>query len=132
MAAVSERARSDAWTDEDDAKLNAIVLRHIRNGSTRLAAFGDAAWTLHRTAAACGFRWNGRNRSRCADEVNEAERERLAVTGKPKGQKGKRVPTLLWDGKDEFTLERLIRALHDFERRYRGLLDETKQGGGEA
>ncbi len=50
--------RQDAWSHEDDLLLADTVLRHIREGSTQLAAFEEVAEALSRTSAACGFRWN--------------------------------------------------------------------------
>ncbi len=50
--------RQDAWSAEDDAKLASVVLRHIREGSTQLAAFEESGELLGRTSAACGYRWN--------------------------------------------------------------------------
>lgn len=51
-------SRQDAWSADDDIMLAEIVLRHVREGSTQLSAFQEAAEKLSRTAAACGFRWN--------------------------------------------------------------------------
>ncbi|SDG94726.1 prespore-specific regulator [Alteribacillus persepolensis] len=50
--------RQDAWSADEDIMLAEIVLRHVREGSTQLAAFQEAGEKLSRTAAACGFRWN--------------------------------------------------------------------------
>ena len=50
--------RQDAWTNDEDLILAEVVLRHIREGSTQLAAFEEVAEKLNRTPAACGFRWN--------------------------------------------------------------------------
>lgn len=51
-------SRQDAWSADEDIMLAEIVLRHVREGSTQLAAFQEAGEKLSRTAAACGFRWN--------------------------------------------------------------------------
>ncbi len=53
-----EAARQDAWNEDEDLILAEVVLRHIREGSTQLAAFEEVGEKLKRTAAACGFRWN--------------------------------------------------------------------------
>ena len=50
--------RQDAWTEDDDLLLAEVTLRHIREGSTQLAAFEEVGEKLGRTPAACGFRWN--------------------------------------------------------------------------
>jgi prespore-specific regulator len=71
--------RSDAWTQEDDDKLSAIVLNHIRSGSTQLRAFEEAANELGRTAAACGYRWNGVLRKDLRAEIEAAKQERKAA-----------------------------------------------------
>jgi prespore-specific regulator len=71
--------RSDAWTQQDDDKLSSIVLNHIRTGSTQLRAFEEAANELGRTAAACGYRWNGVLRKDLRAEIEAAKRERKAA-----------------------------------------------------
>ncbi|MCL6517119.1 RsfA family transcriptional regulator [Alicyclobacillus sp.] len=71
--------RSDAWTPEDDERLAAIVLEHIRTGSTQLRAFDQAATELGRTAAACGYRWNGVLRKNLREEIEAAKQERKAA-----------------------------------------------------
>ncbi|SFU91615.1 RsfA family transcriptional regulator [Alicyclobacillus macrosporangiidus] len=71
--------RSDAWTPEDDERLAAIVLQHIRTGSTQLRAFDQAAAELGRTAAACGYRWNGVLRKHRREEIEAAKQERKAA-----------------------------------------------------
>ncbi|MGB3889984.1 MAG: RsfA family transcriptional regulator, partial [Priestia megaterium] len=49
-------SRQDAWTHDEDLLLAEIVLRHIREGGTQLAAFEEVGKKLTRTSAACGFR----------------------------------------------------------------------------
>jgi prespore-specific regulator len=71
--------RSDAWTPEDDERLATLVLHHIRTGSTQLRAFEEAANTLGRTAAACGYRWNGVVRKHYREQIDQAKKERKAV-----------------------------------------------------
>ena len=68
--------RSDAWTPEDDTRLAEIVLHHIRTGSTQLRAFEEAANELGRTAAACGYRWNGVVRKDRRDDIEQAKQDR--------------------------------------------------------
>lgn len=48
-------SRQDAWTHDEDLLLAEIVLRHIREGGTQLAAFEEVGKKLTRTSAACGF-----------------------------------------------------------------------------
>lgn len=68
--------RQDAWGVDDDEKLAELVLRHIRDGSTQLAAFEESAELLGRTAAACGYRWNACVRKRFADAIDKAKAKR--------------------------------------------------------
>jgi prespore-specific regulator len=68
--------RSDAWTPDDDTRLASIVLEHIQTGSTQLRAFEQAANELGRTAAACGYRWNGVVRRHYRGEIEQAKLER--------------------------------------------------------
>ncbi|RIV24264.1 RsfA family transcriptional regulator [Alicyclobacillaceae bacterium I2511] len=68
--------RSDAWTPADDERLTSLVLQHIRRGSTQLRAFDAAAAELGRTAAACGYRWNGVLRKQKQTEIENAKQER--------------------------------------------------------
>ncbi len=68
--------RQDAWTTEDDTKLADIILRHIREGSTQLAAFEEGAQTLKRTPAACGYRWNACVRKQFLEAIDFAKLER--------------------------------------------------------
>lgn|SRR5690625_1312984 len=70
------RARQDAWTEEEDVLLAEIVLSHIRNGQTQLEAFKQAGEKLSRTAAACGFRWNATIRKNHEQEINSARNKR--------------------------------------------------------
>ncbi|GAF14615.1 prespore specific transcriptional activator RsfA [Bacillus sp. JCM 19045] len=71
--------RQDAWSHEDDLLLAETVLRHIREGSTQLAAFEEVAEALVRTSAACGFRWNSTIRKKYEAEVNLAKKKRTAI-----------------------------------------------------
>jgi prespore-specific regulator len=68
--------RQDAWTAEDDVRLAEIVLAHIRDGSTQLAAFEEAAEQLGRTPAASGYRWNACVRKQYMDAIDLAKLER--------------------------------------------------------
>jgi prespore-specific regulator len=72
MAAV----RQDAWTPEDDRILAEVTLRHIREGSTQLAAFEEVGERIGRTSAACGFRWNSCVRKRYEEEIQLAKQQR--------------------------------------------------------
>lgn len=77
--------RQDAWTDDEDLLLAETVLRHIREGSTQLAAFEEVGKTLSRTPAACGFRWNSLIRKRYENAINLAKKQRKELSKKNKG-----------------------------------------------
>jgi prespore-specific regulator len=70
--------RQDAWTDEDDLMLAEVTLRHIREGSTQLAAFEEVGERIGRTGAACGFRWNScvRKKYEAAIQIAKAQRQK--------------------------------------------------------
>ncbi|WP_426447739.1 RsfA family transcriptional regulator [Paenibacillus sp. S-38] len=70
--------RQDAWSEEDDLILAEVTLRHIREGSTQLAAFEEVGEKIGRTAAACGFRWNSfvRKKYEAAIGIAKAQRQK--------------------------------------------------------
>lgn len=68
--------RQDAWTNDEDLVLAEVALRHIREGSTQLAAFEEVGERLSRTAAACGFRWNSSIRKRYEAAIVIAKKQR--------------------------------------------------------
>lgn len=116
--------RSDAWTLEDDNRLAEIVLRHIREGSTQLNAFVEAANLLGRTPAACGYRWNGVVRRNYTDEIKQAKQEKKSMSAM-KGQFSRRrhwTPDL-----EDTTIDGIIRALKHHERLYYELLDRNRE-----
>ncbi|MFD2613181.1 hypothetical protein [Paenibacillus gansuensis] len=61
--------RKNIWSTEDDKQLTEIVFRYLRNRSTQLKAFEEAAELLGRTKAACGFRWNSFLRTQHAETL---------------------------------------------------------------
>lgn len=69
-------ARQDAWTPDDDLILAEVTLRHIREGSTQLAAFEEVGKRIGRTSAACGFRWNSCVRKRYEEAIALAKQQR--------------------------------------------------------
>ncbi|MCE5167820.1 RsfA family transcriptional regulator [Paenibacillus profundus] len=70
--------RQDAWTADDDLILAEVTLRHIREGSTQLAAFEEVGEKIGRTSAACGFRWNScvRKKYEAAIQLAKAQRQK--------------------------------------------------------
>jgi prespore-specific regulator len=116
--------RSDAWTAEDDHKLAEIVLRHIREGSTQLNAFVEAASLLGRTPAACGYRWNGVVRRYYETEIKEAKQEK-----KQRMQMNSQVPRRrVWpQDLEDSSLDGIIRALKQHERTYLSLVEQNRE-----
>jgi prespore-specific regulator len=68
--------RQDAWSEDDDLILAEVILRHIREGSTQLAAFEEVGQRIGRTSAACGFRWNSCVRKRYDEAISIAKQQR--------------------------------------------------------
>jgi RsfA family transcription factor len=63
------------WNQEDDLLLAEIVLKHIREGSTQLAAFEEVGEKLNRSSANCGFRWNGVVRHNYINAIEFAKKQ---------------------------------------------------------
>lgn len=74
--------RQDAWSSDEDLILAEVVLRHIREGSTQLAAFEEVAEKLKRTSAACGFRWNSTIRKKYTAAIELAKKQRKNMNAK--------------------------------------------------
>ncbi|KMY45099.1 hypothetical protein AC622_13385 [Bacillus sp. FJAT-27916] len=72
-------SRQDGWTEDEDAYLAEVVLRHIKEGSTQLKAFEEVGKGVSRTAAACGFRWNSFVRKQFKSEIEEAKKIRKGM-----------------------------------------------------
>ena len=51
-------------------------MRHIREGSTQLAAFDEVGEKIGRTGAACGFRWNSCVRKKYEEAIQLAKAQR--------------------------------------------------------
>lgn len=116
--------RSDAWTPDDDQKLAEIVLRHIREGSTQLNAFVEAANLLGRTPAACGYRWNGVVRRNYTEDIKQAKLEKKAHSS----LKGHFARRRAWYPELEDTsIEGIIRALKQHERLYYELQEQNRE-----
>ncbi|TCP30478.1 RsfA family transcription factor [Scopulibacillus darangshiensis] len=76
--------RQDAWSHDEDLLLAETVLRHIREGSTQLAAFEEVGQQLSRTSAACGFRWNSLVRKQYDSAIALAKKQRKTAQAKNK------------------------------------------------
>lgn len=95
------KPRQDSWTKDEDILLAEIVLRYIRKGKTQLEAFKEAANTLSRTAAACGFRWNATIRKQHLEAIHLAKQNRKQI----------RVSQLKKDPAEDVTLDTAILLL---------------------
>lgn len=116
--------RSDAWTPDDDRKLADIVLRHIREGSTQLNAFVEAANLLGRTPAACGYRWNGVVRRNYSDDIKQAKLDKKNHTS----LKGHFARRRVWYPElEDSSIEGIIRALKQHERLYYELQEQNRE-----
>lgn len=102
--------RQDAWTEEDDLMLAETTLRHIREGSTQLAAFDEVGEKIGRTGAACGFRWNSfvRKKHREAIQIAKAQRQKRSQLRKPAVRSNMRDDSMLANARD-------VAVLGDFE-----------------
>ncbi|MCF6410454.1 RsfA family transcriptional regulator [Pseudalkalibacillus salsuginis] len=78
--------RQDAWNHDEDLLLAEVVLRHIREGGTQLAAFEEVGKKLSRTSAACGFRWNSliRKKYDAAIAIAKKQRKQMMKEKQPK------------------------------------------------
>ncbi|WP_020615596.1 RsfA family transcriptional regulator [Paenibacillus daejeonensis] len=124
--------RQDAWSADDDLMLAEVTLRHIREGSTQLAAFEEVGERIGRTSAACGFRWNSCVRKRHEEGIQLAKQQRqkrnylrkqsfasvpqvsavaTAETGEEAGK----------SGVEELSVEAIIRFLRSWRGHYQEL-----------
>lgn len=117
--------RSDAWTQEDDDRLTSIVLQHIRNGSTQLRAFDESAAELGRTAAACGYRWNGVLRKHKQAEIETAKQERKTFN-RSRNAVGTRMQMPTAMGTSE-PMQDVIHFLQTYDEQFQRLKEELAQ-----
>ncbi|MCR8845761.1 RsfA family transcriptional regulator [Paenibacillus sp. SC116] len=130
--------RQDAWTADDDLILAEVTLRHIREGSTQLAAFEEVGERIGRTSAACGFRWNSFVRKKYETAIQLAKSQRQKRNYVKKHPIGVQVASIaledadLLAGKNEtFTEESLsidsvIRFLRQWRSNYQDLARQVK------
>lgn len=120
--------RQDAWTEEDDQVLAEIILRHIKEGSTQLAAFEECAEKLGRTEAACGFRWNAFVRKKHQDGIEFAKTQRKLLKSKHKKGSGNAAdPLSTLTSHSDLTWNEVIRFLKDQKQEYSLLLSKARQ-----
>jgi prespore-specific regulator len=129
--------RQDAWTADDDLILAEVTLRHIREGSTQLAAFEEVGERIGRTAAACGFRWNScvRKKYEAAIQIAKAQRQKRnylkkhgnvasgAISALPNAEAGE--PLYRTDSVSEEMLS--IEAVIRFLRQWKGTYQEIQR-----
>lgn len=117
--------RQDAWSEDDDLILAEVVLRHIREGSTQLAAFEEVGERLSRTSAACGFRWNSTVRKKYEAAIELAKKQRAAkrkanVKLEKEEQSEELVPKIEvkeTEREKSLTMEEVIQFLKDYHNR---------------
>ncbi|MDR9853018.1 RsfA family transcriptional regulator [Paenibacillus sp. VCA1] len=126
--------RQDAWSAEDDLILAEVTLRHIREGSTQLAAFEEVGEKIGRTPAACGFRWNSCVRKKYEEAISlaKSQRQKRSYYKKQPASNGLQVAGLgleaeagyfKVDGASEESLS--IDAVIRFLRQWKGNLQEN-------
>lgn len=127
--------RQDAWSVEDDLILAEVTLRHIREGSTQLAAFEEVGERIGRTSAACGFRWNSCVRKKYEEAISlaKSQRQKRSYYKKQPASAGLQVAGLAQgeleqesykgEGASEETLS--IDAVIRFLRQWKGGLQES-------
>jgi prespore-specific regulator len=127
--------RSDAWTPKDDEHLATLVLYHIKTGSTQLRAFEDAANRLGRTAAACGYRWNGVVRKNYRNEIEESklDRKKSQKANNPFMDNTSSQIVQVEPANSSDSMKEVIRFLETYDTHYQkllkqmGILEQEKQ-----
>ncbi|AIQ64982.1 precorrin-3B C17-methyltransferase [Paenibacillus stellifer] len=125
--------RQDAWSEEDDLVLAEVTLRHIREGSTQLAAFEEVGEKIGRTSAACGFRWNScvRKSYEEAIAIAKGQRQKRNYLKKQGASRGAQVAGFTaGDGEEAFVHEEAqnslsIDAVIRFLRQWKGTYQEA-------
>ncbi|MCM3441212.1 RsfA family transcriptional regulator [Metabacillus halosaccharovorans] len=117
--------RQDAWTHDEDLLLAEVVLRHIREGATQLAAFEEVGRKLSRTPAACGFRWNSyvRKQYKTGIEVAKKQRKELRThisqdtedLTESHDEVAGEAPAIPTDSQSKNTIKELISFLQQYE-----------------
>lgn len=135
--------RQDAWSGDDDLILAEVVLRHIREGSTQLAAFEEVGKKLSRTSAACGFRWNSTIRKKYEAAIALAKKQRTMEKKTAKTTEANDEPSLSEEQEvneapsmeqvhspevsknDSLTMEQVLAFLTEYHRNEQGKVDST-------
>ena len=120
------KLRQDAWSHEEDLLLKDTVINYIASGQTQLQAFDLVATELHRTPAACGFRWNKELRGRYQAEISEAKTIRHTTLKKRRQNQTGVTSNTTTDGSKEIdTL--LARLAHYTEKQQNMIRNQTKE-----
>ncbi|TYR82622.1 RsfA family transcriptional regulator [Priestia megaterium] len=110
-------SRQDAWTQDEDLLLAEIVLRHIREGGTQLAAFEEVGKKLSRTSAACGFRWNSFVRKQYKTGIDIAKTQRKQLKSRIVSKDDEQPTRLSYiDGQSIVSLSEVIKYLEAIEK----------------
>lgn len=129
--------RQDAWSPDDDLMLAEVTLRHIREGSTQLAAFEEVGERIGRTSAACGFRWNSCVRKRYEEAIMLAKQQRQKRNYMKKSAAASQVSSMTHDaeerayhpeiaGEETLTMDAVIRFLRQWRNAYQDISRQIK------
>lgn len=64
--------RKRSWSEKEDQLLLDKVMQYTRKGKAQWEAFKAVAEEIHRTPAACGYRWNAKLRSSFQEDLKQA------------------------------------------------------------
>lgn len=130
--------RQDAWSEEDDLILAEVTLRHIREGSTQLAAFEEVGERIGRTAAACGFRWNSfvRKKYEAAIQIAKTQRQKRSQMKKHAAHGAGSVSVAMLDAgeggradgliEEAVSIEAVIRFLRQWKSTYQEMTRQLR------
>jgi len=129
--------RQDAWSPDDDLMLAEVTLRHIREGSTQLAAFEEVGERIGRTSAACGFRWNSCVRKRYEEAILLAKQQRQKRNYMKKSVAAPHVSSISPEaeervyhpelaGEETLTMDAVIRFLRQWRNAYQDISRQIK------
>ncbi|MTH52621.1 RsfA family transcriptional regulator [Bacillus mangrovi] len=107
--------RQDAWSQDEDLLLAEVVLRHIREGGTQLAAFEEVGRHLSRTAAACGFRWNSYVRKQYKSGIDLAKKHRKESRSRTESFKEEKQAAAEPEKGKQLTIKEVVRFLEGYE-----------------
>ncbi|MFC5651261.1 hypothetical protein ACFPYJ_19545 [Paenibacillus solisilvae] len=106
-----QEARKDGWKSDEDHLLAEIVLSHIREKSSQLVAFNEAAKQLGRTESACGFRWNSLIRKQYVTEIKAAKQERKQSPNAKQVTQQIKVSTIVEEIEQEYMPDYMVQII---------------------